>query len=249
MGEIYSLLFTLLLGLFLLLGAGIVFLSKNSDRFVLFSIALAFGVMIMLMITDLIPEAFEAFNDKWYYVLLFVAVGFALLKGLDVFVPHHHDHEGKEDDDDHLSHIGFVSSIALIIHNIIEGMAIYSTLLADFSTGVLVSIGVGLHNIPLGMVIASTLYRANQKKKRTIGIISILALSTFLGGLFSCFLHGVFTSSMIMGGLLSITLGMLIYISFFELMPTLIKDKDKRTSLFGICSGIILIFVVHLFHE
>jgi len=127
-------------------------------------------------------------------------------------------------------------------------MAIYSTLLTSFSTGILVSIGVGLHNIPLGMVITSTLYRTNQKKKKTIGIIALLALSTFVGGLFSYSLHGLFDSSFIMGGLLSITLGMLIYISFLELLPTLVKDKDKRTSLFGICSGIVLIFIVHLFH-
>ena len=97
---------------------------------------------------------------------------FLILKILDRFVPEH--------DSNNLSHIGIVSSIAIIIHNIIEGMAIYNTVISDLNTCILLSLGVGLHNIPLGMAISSTTYKDN--KKSTI-LVVLIALSTFIGGL------------------------------------------------------------------
>ena len=44
-----GLLITLILGLFIVVGAIITFASKNNNKFVNFSISLAFSVMIMLM--------------------------------------------------------------------------------------------------------------------------------------------------------------------------------------------------------
>ena len=38
----------------------------------------------------------------------------------------------------------------------IEGMAIYTSVLSSVELGTLMCIGVGLHNIPMGMVLAST---------------------------------------------------------------------------------------------
>ena len=67
-------------------------------------------------------------------------------------------HELKEN----LIHIGLVTSVALILHNIIEGMAIYSSVLSDKSLGLAMTIGIGFHNIPLGMVIAGAFYQSNE---------------------------------------------------------------------------------------
>ena len=44
----FALLFTFIIGLFLLLGSFIVFVVKNNDKFILFSISIAFGVMVSL---------------------------------------------------------------------------------------------------------------------------------------------------------------------------------------------------------
>lgn len=246
MGTLIALWMTLLLGLFLLIGAGIVFLTKNSDKFVDFSISLAFSVVMMMMITDLIPESFEMFGlEKIGWLLLFVGIGFLLLRLLDFFIPDHEDDPNtSKDDNDNLAHIGLVSSIALILHNIIEGMAIYSTFTSSISLGIILSIGVGLHNIPLGMVIASAFYRSNQSKFKTFGIIIGLSLSTFFGGLILFLIGNAWLEGFFLGALLAITLGMLIYIGFFELLPRLIHSKNKKMTGLGILSGILLLVVV-----
>lgn len=240
---------TFLLGIFIIVGAIIAFIAKNNEKFISFSIALAFGVMSTLIIVDLLPEAIEVleFSQKIYTCLFILAgtiAGFVLLKILDKFIPDHDDDfETEEDDDRNLTHIGLVSSIALVIHNIVEGMAIYLLISSDFKAGIMAIIGVGLHNIPLGMIIASTFYKGNKSIKKTMLIILGISLSTFAGGL----LVSVPVLSQMMDAIegvsLTLTIGMLLYIVIMELLPKIIHTKNLKITVIGVISGIFLLVI------
>ena len=248
-----GLLLTLLLGLFIIVGAIIVFITKNNDKFIEFSISLAFGVMVTLIFIDIIPEVFEVIDlgGTWKNLLAILGgglLGFLLLTLLDRFIPDHDDdHTTHKDDDRNLKHIGLVSSIALIIHNIVEGMAIYSLFISDSTAGVMASIGVGLHNIPLGMVIASTFYQGNKSIKKTFLIIIGIALSTFIGGLVIYLFNVDSIMEIIEGISLTVTLGMLIYISIRELLPKIIHSEYKKITISGIVLGVGLLLITLLF--
>ncbi len=239
-----GLLITLILGIFVIVGAIITFVSNNNDKFVNFSISLAFSVMVMLIIVDLLPEVNSIFINKFGIVkgislaIIGIIIGIVILKILDIFIP---EHDGKKKEE--LNHIGLISSIALVLHNIIEGMAVYSTVNNSLKAGILICIGIGLHNIPLGMVITSTFYKASNNKRKTWFIVIALALSTFVGGLIASLIGGIIANELIEGILLCITLGMLIYISIFELLPKIREMKRKEIAIIGILLGIILIMV------
>lgn len=249
-----GLLLTLLLGLFIILGASIVFITKNNDKFIQFSISLAFGVILMLILTDLIPEAYEVVDSgsiiyDTLYIIIGASIGFILLKILDNFVPDHDDDLNTElDDNKNLKHIGMVASIALVIHNIVEGMAIYLLVNSDLKAGLMACIGVGLHNIPLGMVISSTFYKANKNKKNTILIILGISLSTFVGGLLIFFLPFDNIMELIEKISLTLTLGMLLYILIMELLPKAIHTKEKKITVIGITLGILLLIISLFIH-
>ncbi len=245
-----GLLITFILGIFTLLGTFIALFIKNSKKFISFSIGMAFGVMLMLIIFDLAPEVVEIFFGKFTDILavaliiVFSLSGIFLLKGFDVFVPdHEHD---KKHDDKNLFHIGIVSSVALVLHNIIEGMAVYSVYQNNPSTSLLLCIGVGLHNIPLGMVISAMFYDHNKNKAKTIFISFLISLSTFVGGFIMLLLSSVI-SELFLGVLLAVTLGMIIYISFFELLTHIVKDSNKKYSLIGIFVGVLVILLSLIF--
>lgn len=129
---------------------------------------------------------------------------------------------------DNLVHIGIITSIALILHNIIEGMAIYSSIITETELGIMITLGVGLHNIPLGMVISSTFYQTNQSISKTYLTLGIVSISTFVGGLIMFFLDLTTISEFVLGILLSITLGMLLFISFNELFPRIKESHNKN---------------------
>ena len=136
----------------------------------------------------------------------------------------------------------------LVLHNLIEGMAISSTMKTSFDMGILVTIGVGLHNIPMGNdMFTSTFYKANKNLKKTVLFTSLIALSTFLGRLIMFALSNYITN-LLLGILLCITLGMIIYIVVFELLSEILHNKNKKESFTGIAFGI-LIFILSSFFE
>lgn len=249
-----GLIVTFLVGFFILIGSIIVFKTKNNDRVVHFSISIALGVMATLGLVELLPESFTSFMEEFDVarsIILVVAsalIGFGLLKVLDHFIPDHDkDDNSKKEKEENLYHIGIVSSIALVIHNVIEGMALYTSCQADFRMGLLISLGIGLHNIPLGMIITSTFYKGTHNKKKTILWLLLISLSTFVGG-FGIFLLGEsFMTSNVLGVLLGITLGMIVYITTCELIPHIRELKNKRDSFLGILCGILLLLVSQLF--
>lgn len=243
----YALLLTFLVGFFIMIGAFIVFKTKNNDKIVQFSISVALGVMAALGLLELLPESLEKFSvdfkDARAFVLVIAsaAIGFGLLKLLDHFIPdHEEENKTKKAKKEHLLHIGIVASIALVIHNIIEGMALYTAALTDLKMGLLMCLGIGLHNIPMGMVIASTFYNTKKDKKKTILLLLGVSLSTFLGG-FLLFLinHGI--TDNVIGILLGITLGMICYIVVCELIPQVRKMQDKKSAYVGILIGILIL--------
>lgn len=254
MTQFGSLMMTLLTGLFMLIGLIIILCTRNNNRVVNFSISMAFGVIVMLVLLELIPESYELITNQSglpmniIFMIIFTFMGIILLKVLDHFIPDHEMlEENQKEVDDNFLHIGIVSSIALVLHNLIEGMAIYSSTKTSMDMGFLVAIGVGLHNIPMGMVVTSTFYKANKSIHKTVLLTTAIALSTFLGGVIMVFLNRFITDTFL-GILLCITLGMLIYIIFFELLEEMIHNKDRKITVIGMLFGII-IFLISMFLE
>ncbi len=249
--EIVSFLLTFLVGIFILLGSicGIYF--KNNKKFTDLSISLAFGIIISLIVFEIIPELFGIMSVQVGIVrsilsiIVLSLIGIILLKLLDLFIPNH-EHESHSSNkykndkkhNAHLYHIGIVSSIAIIVHNIIEGMSLYLVSQESILSGLLLFIGIGLHNIPIGFVISSTLYSLNHSNKKILKISLLVSLSTFVGGFIMFVLGGV--NELVEGILLGLTLGMLIYISFVELLHQIYHMKNKKLSIVSIIAGIIL---------
>lgn len=240
-----GLLTTLLLGLFIIIGALIGLLASKKNKVVEFSIGLAFGVIVTLMLTDLIPEIIECFGfSKVYVALIGGVVGFYMLRILDNFIPDHHEHKmTREEENENLIHIGVITSIALVLHNVIEGMAVYSSCLSNANLGVALTLGIGFHNIPLGMVIASSFYHSNKNLGKTLITVLLVSLSTFLGGLIMYLLNMSEISLMLLGTLLSLTLGMLIFIIIDELLPRIANIKKKKVTYMGMGLGVILLII------
>lgn len=232
-GDFMELLLTLLSGLFIFIGTLITY-KLRSDKFIDFTISTAFTVLFLLIIFSMVPEVTH--HLKLYEVIACIFIGIIILKSLDVIIPHHdHDHKKDKHHKDTMNHIAMVSAFALCIHNIIEGMTIYTVCKSDLHMGIMMVLGVGLHNIPLGMVIGSS----NSKNKLVISLL--VSLSTIIGA-FIMMIFGVSNTVI----LLAVTLGMIIYIALFELLPKLVCSKNKKEIVYGLVIGIVIVTVTLL---
>ena len=243
--EFSGLLVTLLLGIFILIGSLMAFLVKKRQKVIDFSLGLAFSVIVMLIIFDIIPEIIDNLSISYIFIFIIGSLlGYQLLKTLDSFIPNHENDKMTNNElKNNLVHIGIVSSIALIMHNFIEGMTVYSVVISDVSLGLLIGIGVGLHNLAFGMVIVTTFYQANQNRKKILLLIATFALSTLFGGLFMFILGIKSLNGLVLGLLLSITLGMLLYIIFNELYERVKNTKNKESRNLGLLIGIIIFLI------
>lgn len=235
-----ALLLTVITGVFFLMGILFNKICKGNKNINILSIALSFVILLYLIIFDILPEISESFN---FYALLFILLGLVLLKILDFFVPQHdHHHKDKNDNkkehDNHLNHIGTITIIALLLHNILENMALYNVAIKDFKSGMFMCLGIGLHNLPLGFQIGS-----NLKKENNFNIF-ILTISGLVGGVINLFIGNI--SEVITTYLLSFTLGMLIYLTFFELFKEMIENIKNRYTYYGVILGVIIIILLRL---
>ncbi len=240
-----ALLTNLIAGLFFSVGAFLALFEKKRKGLVEFSIGLSFSVMVLLLAFDIVPEILELLEEKGtIFMYVFIVIGIVMLKLIDLLVPHH-DHDREiHDHHRHLNHIGIISALALIVHNVIEGIGIYNIALYDFKAGLLMAIGVGLHNIPFGIEITATLNETKKDKKYIFLSILLLTLSTVLGGLIMMIFKSI--NDFVLGSLMSLTVGMIIYLVLFELLIELGASKNRKYSVAGLLTGIILMFAVFI---
>ena len=249
MNKIVGVLLVTIAGLFFLVGGLISLKAKDKERLNHFSVALAFVIMIGLMFFDLAPEVVELLEGnslikRIIIIAISFIIGFLLLKVLDLFIPdHHHEHHEIGDNAvehaSHVKHIGTLTIISLILHNILEGFAILGMAINDFKIGLLITLSVALHNIPLGTHIFSATNVKNNKL-----LISILTFSSLMGGFIFLIFKDI--NHLILGIVTSITLGMIFYIVICELLMEVINNIKKRETLSGLLVGIIVIIISSL---
>ena len=234
---VLGLIYTILTGLFFLIGILLLKHNHFEEKISLFVFSLAFIVMGGLIFLDILPELIETKDIK---LLIPVIIGFLALVLIDKLIPHHHhehNHCDVHDHEEHLNHVGIITIIAISIHNMLEGLTLYSITLNNYLSGFVMMLSVSLHNIPLGLQIGNSL----NGKKYSPYLIILLVLSSFIGALI-LIIFGNFNENII-HILLSFTLGMLIYILFFELFNEIRNSLKKKEVLYGIMVGVVILVI------
>ena len=135
----------------------------------------------------------------------------------------------------HLFHIGLITAISLMIHNLLEGISIYITGISDFKIGLIMALTVGLHNLPLGIEVSASLNSKKNKISKFI-ILMLLIISSSLGAL-SLYLLNTELNTILEGILLSLTIGMILYIALFELFLEVKQNLNQKETKIGLFLG------------
>ncbi len=235
-----ALLVTLFAGAFFLLGALVAWRAHGHGAIEDYSVAIAFGSLACVAATDLAPEAVEVAEELgWLLVAALIVAGAVVLIALDRLIPDHHAEGGEEG----AAHIGAMAVLAVSVHNVAEGAAIFAIASQDLSSGLALALGVGLHNAPMGMLFYSTM---EHGRARGIAVLAAAVLSTFVGGLVMFLLGGVIDEA-IMDGVVCVALGMIAYILLAELLPAMVRRGQPLRSVVGVVIGAAFVLVGSLF--
>ena len=203
---------------------GFVMIKCSKKDIIKSSFALASGVMISVSIFDLIPESFIKLNSYFNIIpailimFIFFSLGVIISMLIDKYII----------SDNEIYRVGVISMIAVIIHNIPEGIATYIASNIDIKLGLNLAISIALHNIPEGIIIALPIYYSTKSKSRAFIYTFVAGMSEFIGALFSFFFLKDMINNLFIGIILSIIAGIMIQVSFYELIPNFIKEKSRR---------------------
>lgn len=233
-----SFLLTFFAGFSTLIGTLLIFFKTKKENIIISSsLAFASGVMLSVSITDLIPESLSLLSGNssisiCLSSLLFIIIGIIFSMLIDFYLP-------TEFNNNNLYKLGIISMLAIILHNIPEGIATFLTANKDISLGVSLAIAITLHNIPEGISIAVPIYYSTKRKSKAILYTFISALSEPFGALLAfIFFKNIITDN-IMGYLLSFIAGIMLHISLCELLPNSFKYKKKKHTIFFFILGIL----------
>lgn len=129
-----------------------------------------------------------------------------------------------------LEKMGLLTAIAIAIHNFPEGMATFVATLADPSVGVAIAIAIAIHNVPEGLCVAMPIYYAKGSKWQGLLWAALSGISEPIGGLIAWLaLQGSDMSPLAYGIMFALVGGMMVFISFAELIPTALEYDPKNS--------------------
>ncbi len=246
---IVAFLLTLIAGLSTLVGAIFIFFKFNLSKLTKYALAFASGVMISVSFTDLLPESLSLIlstnskNQSFFYLALFIILGVVLSAMIDKLLPENEKIHNKK-----LYKLGIFSMLAIIMHNIPEGIATFLSSTANLHLGLTLTVAIALHNIPEGISISVPVYGSTKSRKKALGYTFISGMAEPLGAILAFFFLKPFITDFLMGILLAIIAGIMLHIGSLQLLPTAMKYPEKKKTfiffLIGFCFMIISHFLM-----
>lgn len=150
--TLFSFILTILAGLSTMIGMFTIFINKrDSSKIIQSSLAFAAGVMITVSITDLIPESIILLRENISLIstvllcILGILLGIIISMLIDYYLP---DKPINSSKDKSLFRVGIISMIAIILHNIPEGIATFVASSSNTKLGISLAVAIAMHNIP-----------------------------------------------------------------------------------------------------
>jgi ZIP family zinc transporter len=238
--------------------------TRARTGFLSFALGLSAGVMIYVSMVEMMPTSEEFVRGHigeraggWISVgSMFLGI---LLAGvIDALVPQQRNpHEARSETDlgrlkeegqiavasPSLARAGLLTAIALAVHNFPEGMVTFMAALADVELGVSIAVAVAIHNIPEGISVSVPIYYVTQDKTKAFAYSFLSGLAEPAGALVGYAILRPFLNDLVLGVSLGTVAGIMLYVSFDELLPAAREYAKGHTAIAGLVVGMAIMAV------
>ncbi len=244
------------------------FVKETNKRFLAIALSFSAGIMIYVSFMAILPEGMELIEsylgEEGHLIALVGFFGGMLItaiveKLVHRFGGHYHGHDHDNDNNhehhqgengEHLSKLGIMSAIAIAIHNLPEGLAIFTAGLKDISVAIPIAAAVILHNIPLSIAISVPIYYSTGSKKKAFLYSLFVGLCQPFGAIIGYLILSNFFNDLVFGILFSVVAGIMIFVSLDELLPSSQKYEDHHISVYGAIAGMLVMALsLSIFHH
>jgi len=266
MGEnlLLAISLTLFAGLSTGIGGAMAFFTKKTNTKFL-SVALGFsaGVMVYISFMEILGKGFEALsaelgekNGSWIAIVSFFT-GMVFIAVIDKLVPSYENpHETKLVEDvrkakppkmdegkSKLLRMGLLTAFAVAIHNFPEGFATFMSTLKDPALGIGIAIAVAIHNIPEGIAVSMPVYFSTGSRRKAFFYSFLSGMAEPVGAMIGYVILFRFMSDIVFGVVFAAIAGIMVFISFDQLLPTAREYGEHHLSIYGMVSGMAVMAV------
>lgn len=268
--EINSLLMafglTLLAGLSTGIGSCIAFVTKHTNR-VFLSIILGFsaGVMIYVSFIEIFNKARVCLSEElgerlgsWVTVMSFFG-GILLIAAIHRVIPEGENphtvrpvEKEREEaagcaPENHqavgLLRTGVFTASAIALHNFPEGLATLVSALQEPSVAFPIVAAVAIHNIPEGIAVSVPIYQATGSRIKAFRYSFLSGLAEPVGAMFGWILLMPIMNEVVFGIIFAGIAGIMVFISFDELLPAAREYAKHHLSVYGLIFGMFVMAV------
>lgn len=234
---VFSFIVTAVAGFSTLLGMLPCFFKKQkSETIIALSLAFSAGIMLTISVFSLIPEAFilTALKFKIFPACLLVAIFVVIGILFSIFVDKKID---MTISNNQLYKLGLISVIALMLHNIPEGITTFVSSNVNQKLGITLAISIALHNIPEGISIAVPIYYSTGKIKKAFAYTVLSGFSEFAGAIVAYLFLAKYVNDFVLAIILACTAGIMLHISMYELIPNALSYGNKNQAVLAFILG------------
>lgn len=128
-------------------------------------------------------------------------------------------------------------ALAIGIHNFPEGLATFTSALTNLEIAVPIVFAIAIHNIPEGIAVSMPIYHATGNRRKAFTLSFLSGMSEPVGALLGYLFLLPFWTPTINALLLAFVSGIMVYISFDELLPSTEKYGHHHYGVAGVILG------------
>lgn len=246
MKIVTALIISTIAGFATLLGGLLSYLNiskKNINKFITFCLSFSLAIMLSLSVFELIPETFITLIKKYSVLHSNLAIIIVFLIGVGLILVLNKMIAKMSKNTNNLYRLGILNMIALMTHNLPEGIATFMSSYNDINLGIKIAIAIMLHNIPEGISIAIPIYYATKSRKKALKMTAISSLAEPLGAILCYIFLKNYINDISIAIILTLVAGIMITLAIHELLPEAKKYNEEKLLVIGIISGIIIMLV------
>ncbi len=145
--------------------------------------------------------------------------------------------------DKKLMRMGLFTALAIAIHNFPEGLATFTAALSNPGLGIAIAVAIAIHNIPEGIAVSVPVYYATGSRKKAFWLSFLSGLAEPVGAFIGFLVLMPFLSPLVFGILFAGVGGIMVFISFDELLPAAEEYGEHHLSIYGLIAGMAVMAV------
>jgi ZIP family zinc transporter len=235
------LLLSFLAGIFTVASSIITFFIRDLKRgYLHFSLGLSAGVMVYISFVELLASAIKSIGVIKANLAFFG--GIILFMFIDFIIPHQYIEErikingrGRR-----LMKTGILITLGIAIHNFPEGLAVFMSYLVSVKLSLVLALAKALHNIPEGLAVAIPIFYATKSRWKAFWYSFLSGFAEPVGAIIGLLILMPFITTSFLYLSLAFVAGIMVFISFDELLPLSCESGSYHLAISGIIIGMVI---------